>query len=324
MRFTGVIAALPLIVGAAAPAPAIAQAFPTKPVRIIVPVAAGGNLDNVTRAVAQKMTEQLGRQVIVESRPGASGVVGAEYVAKSQPDGYTYLSIATTFTSVPALLRGVGYDPVKDFTGVSLTAWLPQILVVNRSLPVKTVKELIALAKRQPGALTYGTAGTGATGHIAGELFSLQAGIKMTHVPYKGNAPALIDVLGGQISLMFDTISTSLQHVRLGKLRALGVTSPKRSPWFPELPTISEAALPGDEAALFNAIGAPAGTPQEIRVRMHAEIAKAVRDPELAKHFLQQGVELTASESADECTALIKAEVEKYAKLVKQAGIKAE
>jgi tripartite-type tricarboxylate transporter receptor subunit TctC len=308
----------------ASPASLMAQAFPAKPVRIVVPVAAGGNLDNVTRAVAQKLTEQLGRQVIVENRAGASGIVGAEHVAKSAADGYTYLSIANTFASAPALVRGVGYDPVRDFAGVSLTGWLPQILVVNPSVPARSVKELIALAKRQPHALTYGTAGTGATGHIAAELFSLQAGIKMTHVPYKGNAPALIDVLSGQISLMFDTISTSIQHVKVGKLRALGVTSPQRSPLFPELPTISEAALPGYEAAIFNAIIAPAGTARDIRVRMHAEIAKAVREQDLISRFLQQGVELTASESADHCTGFVRAEVEKYAKLVKQAGIQAE
>ena len=324
MNFTSPLSRLALALVAASPHALMAQPFPAKPVRIVVPVAAGGNLDNVTRAVAQKLTEQLGRPIIVENRAGASGIVGAEFVAKSTADGYTYLSIANTFASSPALVRGVGYDPVKDFAGVSLMGALPQILVLHPSVPARSVKEIVALAKRQPGALTYGTAGTGATGHIAGELFSIQAGIRMTHVPYKGNAPALIDVLGGQISLMFDTISTSIPHVKAGKLRALGVTSPQRSPLLPDLPTISEAGLPGYEAAIFNAIIAPAATPSEIRVRMQSEIARAVRDPELYARFLQQGVELAASASADECTRFIRAEVEKYVKLVKQAGIQPE
>ena len=324
MNFTSPLSRLALALVAASPHALMAQPFRAKPVRIVVPVAAGGNLDNVTRAVAQKLTEQLGRPIIVENRAGASGIVGAEFVAKSTADGYTYLSIANTFASSPALVRGVGYDPVKDFAGVSLMGALPQILVLHPSVPARSVKEIVALAKRQPGALTYGTAGTGATGHIAGELFSIQAGIRMTHVPYKGNAPALIDVLGGQISLMFDTISTSIPHVKAGKLRALGVTSPQRSPLLPDLPTISEAGLPGYEAAIFNAIIAPAATPSEIRVRMQSEIARAVRDPELYARFLQQGVELAASASADECTRFIRAEVEKYVKLVKQAGIQPE
>jgi tripartite-type tricarboxylate transporter receptor subunit TctC len=301
-----------------------AQTFPSKPLRIIVPVAAGGNLDLVTRTVAQKLTEQLGQQVIVDNRGGGNGIPAADFVMKAGPDGYTYLAIANTFVSTPAVLRSSAYDPVKDFTGVSTTAWLPQILVTNTSLPAGTVKELIALARRRPNELTYGTAGTGSTGHVAAELFNLQAGIKLTHVPYKGNAPALVDVIGGQISMMFDTISTSIPYVKAGKIKALGVTSPKRSPVLPEVPTVSEAGLPGYEAAIFNAIAAPAGTPREILVRMHAEIAKAVQQQDIRSRFLQQGVELTPSESADQCSAFLKAETEKYNKLVKQAGIKAD
>ena len=313
-----------LLILAGLPASAAAQGFPTKPIRLIVPVAAGGNLDLVTRALAQKLTEQLGQQVLVENRPGVSSIVGTEFVAKAAPDGYTYLSIASTFSSTAAVLPSVPYDPVKDFSGVSLTAWLPQILVVNPSVPVRSVRDLIALAKQRPNELTYGTAGNGATAHIATELFNFQAGTRMTHVPYKGNAPALIDVIGGQISLMFDTISTSIQFVKTGKLRALGVTSPKRSPIFPDLPTISEAALPGYEAALFNAVLAPSGTPRDILTRMHAEIAKALQQPDIRSRFLQQGVELQASESADQCSSFIKAETEKFIRIVKQTGIRAE
>jgi tripartite-type tricarboxylate transporter receptor subunit TctC len=312
------------ILGATSLVPAVAQTFPAKPIRIVVPVAAGGNLDLVTRNVAQRLTEQFGQQVIVENRAGSSGIVGTDFVAKSTPDGYTYLSIASTFASTPAVIKNVSYDPVRDFVGVSITAWLPQILVVNPSIPVNSVKELIALAKRRPGELTYGTAGNGATGHMAGELFSRQAGIKLAHIPYKGNAPALIDVIGGQISLMFDTISTSIPYVKSGKLKALGVTSPKRSPIFPDLPTISEAGVTGYEAALFNAIIAPAGTPRDIVTRMHAEIVKAIQQPELRARFLQQGVELSTSASPDEATAFIKSETEKFARIVREAGIRAE
>ena len=304
--------------------PADAQSFPSKSIRFIVPVAPGGNLDLVTRSIAQKLSEQMGQQVLVENRPGASSILGTEQVAKAPPDGYTYLSAASTFASTPAVVHKVNYDPVRDFSGVSLMAWLPQILVVNPTVPVNSVMELIALAKRRPNELTFGTAGNGATAHMATELFSLQAGIRMTHVPYKGNAPALIDVVGGQISLMFDTISTSIQYVRTGRLKALGVTSPKRSPVFPQLPTIAEAGLPGYEASLFNAIFAPVGTPREILGRMHSEIARAVQQPDVRNRYLEQGVELVASESPEQCSNMLKTETEKFARIVKQAGIRAE
>ena len=312
-----------LLVCLAAPTVCIAQTFPTKSLRIVVPVAAGGNLDLVTRSVAQKLSEQLGQQVIVENRAGGNGMLAADFVTKAGADGYTYLSIANTFVSTPAVVRNATYDPVRDFTGVSVTAWLPQILVLHPSVPANSVKELIALAKRRSD-LSYGSAGNGSTGHIAAELFSIQAGIKMTHVPYKGNAPALIDVVGGQISLMFDTISTSIPYVKIGRVKALAVTSAARSPIFPEVPTVGEAGLPGYEAAIFNGIAAPAGTPREILTRMNAEIAKVVQQPELRARFLQQGVELSASASADEATAFIKSETEKYAKIVREAAIRAE
>jgi tripartite-type tricarboxylate transporter receptor subunit TctC len=304
--------------------PGYTQSYPNKPIRFIVPVAPGGNLDLVTRAIAQKLNQQLSQQVIVENRPGASSIPGTEFVAKSNPDGYTYVSVASTFSSTFAVMRNVPYDPVRDFSGVSLTAWLPQILVMNPSVPVKTVNDLINLAKKNPNQITYGTAGNGATAHMATELFAIQAGIKMIHVPYKGNAPALIDVVGGQISMMFDTISTSIPFVKAGKLHALGVTSKKRSPIFPEVPTIAEAALPGYEAALFNAILAPIATPKEILNLMHQEIVKAVQQSDIKSRFLQQGVEIQSSESVDQCTAMIKEETEKFVKIVKQAGIHAD
>jgi tripartite-type tricarboxylate transporter receptor subunit TctC len=217
-----------------------------------------------------------------------------------------------------------GYDPLKDFTGITLTCLVPQVLVVNPSLPVKTVKELIALAKARPGQLAWGTSGTGGTGHMAGELFSRQAGIKMLHVPYKGNAPALIDVIGGQVQLMFDQVSTSMPYITSGKLRPLGVTSLKRSPLLPNLPTVDEAGLKGFEDITFNGLMAPAGTPREILVRVQTEIGKIVRAPDLHKRFLDRGIELAASATPDEFTAYVKAEFDKKAKLAREAGIRME
>ncbi len=321
--FTLSVASLALV-SAGLPDVTMAQRFPAKLIRMVVPVAAGGTQDIVARTISQKLTEQLGQQVIVENRPSASSIVGTEFVAKAPPDGYTYLAISNTFASTPAVMRKVSYDPIKDFTGVSITALLPQILDVNPHIPANNVKELIALAKRRPNELTYGSAGVGAAAHLAAELFSHQAGIKMTHVAYKGNAPALIDVVGGQISLIFDTLNTSVQYVKAGKLKALGVTGPKRSPVFPQLPTISEAGLPGYQTMVFNAVLAPAGTPRDILARMQSEIAKAVQHPEVRGRLLDQGVEMVASGSPEECSAFIKSETEKYARIVREAGIRAE
>lgn len=302
----------------------VAQTFPSKPLRIVVPATAGGNLDNVTRNVAQKLSEQLGQPVIVENRPGGSYMVAVDFVAKAPPDGYTYLSVADSFLYTPAIVRTARYDPLKDFAGVSMIARVPQILVVNPSLPVNSVQELIELAKRRPGELTYGSSGVGSTGHIAAELFSMQAGIKMTHVPYKGNAPALTDVMGGQISLLFDTISTSTPHAKAGRVKALGVTSPKRSPLLPDVPTVSESGLPGYEAAIFNAIVARAATPREILTRMNGEIRKVVQQQDIRSRLLAQGVELAASESHEQFTAFMKSQAEKYAQVVKMANIRAD
>mgnify|MGYP001607393655 CR=1 FL=1 len=321
---TLVVAAAMTVFHAAGVQSQTATGFPTRPVRIIVAVTPGGNSDLVARAIAQQITQGLGQQVVVENRPSASQLVGTQFVAKSPPDGYTLLHMANTFAVVPSLLSNPGYDPLKDFTGVSLTCLVPKVLDVNPALPVRSVKELIALAKARPGEISYGTAGIGGTGHMAAELFSRQAGIKMLHVPYKGSSQAIIDVVGGQIMMMFDEVSTSLNYIRAGRLRALAVTSLKRSPLFPDVPTIDEAGLPGFEDITFLGLVAPAGTPREVLARLHAEVAKAVRAPDLHKRFLELGVELTASASPDEFTAYIKAEVEKKAKLAREAGIKIE
>jgi tripartite-type tricarboxylate transporter receptor subunit TctC len=301
-----------------------AQGYPAKPVRIVVPLVPGGNLDIVARAVAQRLSEGLGQQIIVENRPGASSLVGTQYVAKSAPDGYTLLAMANTFTAVPAVIANPGYDPVKDFTGVSMTCKVAQVLVVTPTLPVKSVRELIALARARPGELSYGSSGNGSTGHFAAELFNQQAGLKMLHVPYKGNAQALVDIIAGQIMMMYDQVSTSHPHVKAGKLKALAVTSSTRSNLFPELPTIDEAGVMGYEAITFNGLLAPAGAPREVLSRLQGEIAKALAAPALRNSFLERGVELTASGSPDEFTVYIRNEVAANAKLARNAGIKAQ
>jgi tripartite-type tricarboxylate transporter receptor subunit TctC len=301
-----------------------AQGYPAKPVRIVVPLVPGGNLDIVARAVAQRLSEGLGQQIVVENRPGASSLVGTQYVAKSAPDGYTLLAMANTFTAVPAVIANPGYDPVKDFTGVSMTCTVAQVLVVTPTLPVKSVKELIALARARPGELSYGSSGNGSTGHFAAELFNQKAGLTMLHVPYKGNAQALVDIIAGQIMMMYDQVSTSHPHVKAGKLKALAVTSSTRSNLFPELPTIDEAGVKGYEAITFNGLLAPAGTSREVLSRLQGEVAKVVAAPALRNNFLERGVALTASGSPDEFTAYIRNEVAANAKLARNAGIKAQ
>ena len=298
------------------------QTYPSRPVRIIVPFAAGGNVDLVARAVAQPLATALGHQVLVDNRPGSSGLVATQFVVKAAPDGYTLLAMANTFAVVPSLVPNPGYDPLKDFNGITLTCLVPQVLVVTPTLPVRTVKELVALARARPGEISYASAGVGGTGHIAAELFGSYAKIKMLHVPYKGNAQAIVDVISGQVMMMFDQVSTSLGHIQSGKLRPLAVTSMKRSPLLPAIPTVDESGVPGYEDITFNGLMAPAGTPREILVRVQTEVAKIVRAPELHRRFLDRGVELTASASPEEFSAYVKAEFEKKAKLAREAGIR--
>ena len=300
------------------------QAYPTKPVRIVVPVAAGGNVDLFARALAQRLTDGLGQQIIVENRPGASSLAGSQLVAKSPPDGYTLLAIANTFAVAPSIVRTPGYDPVKDFVGGTQTCLIPMVLVVNPSLPVHSVKKLIALARARPGQLTYASSGGRCTGHMAPEQFNRMAGLKMLQVPYKGNAPALIDLIGGQVMLMFDQVSTSSGYIKAGKLRPIGVTTRTRAALFPDIPTIGEAGLEGFEDITFNGLMAPAATPREILARLHAEVAKAVKIPEVRNRFQGLGVDLAASTAPEEFAAFIKSQVEKSAKLAKDAGIRVD
>lgn len=313
-----------LAVASAVTTQAHAQNYPSKQVRIVVPLAPGGNLDIVARAVAAPMGETFGHQVIVENRPGASSLVGTQFVAKAPADGYTLLAIANTFATVPSLMKNPGYDALKDFTGVSLTCLVPMVLVVTPSLPARSVKDLIALGRAQPGQLAYGTSGAGSTGHIAAELLGQQSGIKMLHVPYKGNAATIVDVIAGNVQIMFDQVSTSKAYVDSGRLRALGVTSLKRSPLFPEVPTIDESGLKGYEEITFNGLIAPAGTPREALTRLQTEVSRIVRLPELRKRYIERGIELTASAAPGDFTAYIKTEFDKKAKLARDTGMRIE
>ena len=308
------------------PAAALAQSadYPTRAVRIIVPLAPGGNLDIVARTVAEQIGKSLGQPVVVENRPGASSLVGTQLVAKAAPDGYTLLAIANTFATVPLIVPDPGYDPLKDFAGVTLTCLVPQVLVVNPSLAARSVKELIALARSEPGRISYASSGNGSTGHMAAELFSRQAGIRMLHVPYKGNSQALIDLIGGQVAMMFDQVSTSAPQIKAGKVRALAVTSLARSPLLPEVPTVDESGMAGFEDITFNGLVAPAGTPRDILVRQNRAVAVAVSESDLTKRFIERGIELKASASPEEFGAYIKAEFEKKARLAHEAGIKPE
>src|SRR5713101_100353 len=314
---------LAAFLSAAAPAQSAAD-YPGRPIRIVVPLAAGGNVDIVARTLAEPISKSLGRPVVVENRPGASSLVATQFVAKSAPDGHTLLAMANTFATVPLIVPDPGYDPLKDFAGVTQTCLVPQVLVVNPSLPAQSVRELIALARAQPGKISYATSGNGSTGHMAAELFNRQAGVKMLHVPYKGNSQALIDVIGGQVAMMFDQVSTSAPQIKAGKVRALAVTSLKRSPLLPEVPTVDESGVPGYEDITFNGLVAPSGTPREVLARLQQAVAKAVSDAELYRRFIERGVELKASASPEEFTAYLKAEFEKKGRLAREAGIRPE
>ena len=299
--------------------------YPAKLIRIVNPVAPGGNQETVARIYADQLSRAFGQPVVVETpRRARAATIGTRYVKGSPPDGYTLLAMSNTFTRVPALTADAGYDPLRDFAAISQTSDVPLVLVVNPALPVKSVRELIALAKQRPGELTHASSGIGSTGHVAAAMFSRQAGIRLLDIPYKGAAPAVIDLVGGHVMLRFDQTITSIPFIRSGKLRALGVTTRKRSPALPEVPTIDEAGLPGFQDSTFNGLLAPAGTPREVIERLHAEIAKAAAVTELHNRFIEQGIELTSSTSPEEFTAFLRRQVEEFAILARQMGMKAD
>jgi tripartite-type tricarboxylate transporter receptor subunit TctC len=298
--------------------------YPVKVVRVINPVAAGGNQETIARAIADQLGRSFGQPVVVETRAASSAIVGTRYVKSAPPDGYTLLAISNTFVRVPALMAEPGYDPLKDFAAISVTGEVPLVFVINPALPVKTVREFIALARQRPGEITSASSGVGSTGHVAAEIFSRQAGVRLLNIQYKGAAPAVIDLVGGHVMLRFDQVTTSLPFIRAGKLRALGVSSRKRSPALPDVPTIAEAGLPDFDDLTFNGLMAPAGTPRDIVDRLRAEVAKAVAVTELHRRFIEQGIDLVASNSADEFAAFLKKQVEDFAILVRQTGMAAK
>jgi tripartite-type tricarboxylate transporter receptor subunit TctC len=298
--------------------------YPAKPIRMVVPLVPGGNQDIVARAVAEEISKSLGQPVVVENRPGGSAILGTQHVKASPPDGYTLLSVAVTFARVPAVVKTAGYDAAADFVGVSLVCRIPQVLVVNPAFPASSVAELVAAAKARPGQVSYGSSGNGSTGHVAAEQFMRRSGTRLLHIPYKGNAQALVDVMGGQINMMFDQVSTSGPQVKGGKVRALAVTTIARSAVLPEVPTLHELGFSNFEDVTWNGIVAPAATPKDVLARLHGAVAKALSNPELQKKYLERGIELTASRSPEEFSAYVKSEAEAFAALVREAGIKVE
>jgi tripartite-type tricarboxylate transporter receptor subunit TctC len=315
-------AALGMTVVLVAPPQALAQAWPTKPIRMIIPFPPGGTTDILGRVAAQKMGEALGQQVVPDNRPGAAGNIGTELAAKAPPDGYTLLTApGSTLTIHPSLYAKLPFDPLKDFAPVTVLAAVPNALVVHPSLPARNVKELIALAKSKPGQLNYASTGAGQSTHLSMELFKTMAGLKITHVPYKGSAPAVTDLLGGHVSLMFDNMPSALPHVKAGKLRALAVSTLKRSPVAPEIPTVAESGLPGFEVSVWFAVLAPAATPKAIVDRLNQILVKALQAPDVRERLLTQGAEPVGN-TPEQFTDLMKRDLVKWAKVVKAADIR--
>ena len=305
-------------------AAAAADAYPAKPIRFVVAFPPGGGTDIIARSIAQKLAERLAQQVVVDNRPGAGGNIGTDIVAKSAPDGYTLLMGSAGPLAINAsLFDKMPFDPIRDLAPVTLAASTPNVLVVHPSLKAATVNELIALAKARPGEINFASSGHGTPAHLAGELFNSMAGVKLVHVPYKGAAPALADLLGGQVQLMFSTMPPALPHVKDGKLRALAVTSSKRSRAMPELPTVDEVALPGFEANTWHGVVVPAGTPAAIVARLNREIVAILHLPEVVERLSGQGAEALGS-TPEEFAAYIRSESVKWAKVVRDSGAKAE
>jgi len=311
------------LVALVAAAPAIAQQYPVRAVRLIVASSPGAGVDIVARIMAQKVSTSLGQQVVVDNRAGAGANLGAEIAAKSPADGYTLLMGTPAHTINVSLYSGLNYDVVRDFAPVSLVSTGQYVVIVHPSVPARTAKELIAIAKARPGALGFGSAGPGNSTHLAGELFNSMAGIKMLHVPYKGSGPALIDLTSGEIQVMFANITAGLPFIRNRRVRGLAVTGPKRTTQAPDLPTVAEAALPGYSVTSFFGVLAPTGTPAPIIAKLNAEIVKAVHSSEVRSSLANEGAEGIGS-SPEEFAAYIRAEIPRWAVAVKTAGLQGQ
>ncbi len=303
------------------PTAAAAQSYPTRPIRLLVPTTPGGSVDGLARAIGTKLSDKFGQQVVIDNRAGAGGVIAGELTAKAPPDGYTImLGTVAALASNVSLKKSLPYDPLRDFAPITLAATQNLILIVTPALPAKSVKELIALAKTKPGQITFASAGSGAGGHLSGELFKLLAGIDLLHIPYKGMAPAMVDVISGQVSLSFPSIATALPQIKSGKVRALAVTGAKRSQAASDVITMQEAGVPGYESATWYGAVAPIATPRTLIARLNGEIVTILKQPELRDRLAADGSEPLGSTS-DEFGRHLKAEIEKWAKVVKAAGI---
>ncbi len=300
-----------------------AQSYPVKPIRFVIPFPPGGGTDILGRALAPKVSEGLGQQVVVENRGGAGGNIGSEHVAKAAPDGYTLLLGANTLAINATLYQKLGFDPIKDFASVTMLALGPMVLVAHPGVPAKDLRELIALAKRDASKLNFSSPGNGTPHHIAGELFNRMAGVSITHIPYKGGGPALADVLAGQTQLSFLTLGTVKPHIEAGKLVALGMASGRRSQVAPAIPTIAESGVPDYAAELWYGVFAPKGTPREIVQRLHAEFNKAIATPDVRERVLGQGFEIWTS-TPDELEKILASDFDKYARVIREGNIRAE
>ena len=298
--------------------------YPAKAIRYVVPFPAGGPLDIVARALGQELNKSWNQPIIIDNRPGAGGNIGADLVAKAPADGYTILMGAVSTHAINVTLYSkLPYDPVRDFAPVTLITSVPNVLVVHPSVPAISVKELIALAKAKPGQINFASGSTGSAGHLAGELFKTMAGVNMVHIPYKGAAPAVVDLLGGHVSLMFDNMSSALPNIKSGRVRALAVTTLQRSPLLPQLPTISEAGLRGFDISTWFGIFAPAGTPPDIVARLNTETVRILNTREMKERLLALGAE-PAGNKPDEFAAFVRLEIQKYARVVKASGATAD
>ena len=302
---------------------ATAQTFPSQPIRIIAPVPPGGGVDILSRALAQKLNESFGVPVLVENKAGASAVVGTDFVAKSAPDGYTMLMGYSVLATNRFLQKSLPYDLERDLTPVINVGYIPLILVTPPSFPPTSVRELTALAKSQPGKLAFASGGAGAGAHLSGELYKHQAGVDIQHVPYKGNAPALNDLLGGHVNIMFDTITTSLPHVKSGALKALATTGAVRSPLAPDIPTMIEAGLSNFEISAWYMLFVPKKTPKDVVTKLNAALNAALKDPEVVKRMSAQGVSFVGG-SPEDADKFLQSEVTKWGEVIRTAGIKAE
>lgn len=299
---------------------ALAQAWPVKTISIVVPFATGGTTDAIARTLGQELSKSLGQPVIIENKPGAGATIGADYVAKARPDGYTLLVGAVHHTIATSVYKKLPYDFQRDLAPISTVAMVPNVLVVNPNVPAKNVAELVALAKKTPGKLSFGSNGNGTGQHLIGAQFGIASGVDIVHVPYKGSGPLTIDLLGGQIDMSFDTVTPVLSHIRAGKLRALAVTTIKRSAALPDVPTLDEAGLKGFDQGTWFGVLAPAATPKEVVARLNTEVVNIVKSPEFQKRMEEIGA-VPIGNSAAQMAAQIKTDTERYAKLVKDAKV---